>query len=298
EVFSDLKPDNSSSNIYKGRIEGESENVDSISRVLEFGDNISNIDYSESIIESAIRGNGTRPALNDLRVYESRGALRSSTVILLDMSGSMARGMRFYNAKKVCMSLDSLIRSEYKDENLSIIGFGTTAKRISVSDLPILQPYSVNQLEPYIKLKFDLSNIVEKEIESFIPMYFTNLQKGLKLSRQILSSSQIKNKQIILITDGVPTAHCKGSCLYINYPPRKEDFDEALFELMQCTAENIVVNTFLLTNEWDVSYFGEESFIKKFAKISRGRIFYPHPNELNKIILFDFIRNRKKLISY
>lgn len=297
EIFSKLKSD-SSSGSHVTKEYGDSENLTSSTKQLEFGDSVSNIDFSGSIINSILRGNGNIPSLRDLDVFQARGNAKSSTVILLDMSGSMARSMRFYNAKKVTMAMDSLIRSEYKDEKLTVIGFGSTAKIFPITKVPTLQPYPVTIFNPYIKLKFDFSKMKKEDIENRVPQYFTNLQKGLQVARQALSSKQTKNKQIFLITDGAPTAHFKGSILHINYPPAPSDFEEALSEVKQCTEDGIVINTFLLTSEWDMNYFGEKSFIQQFAKISQGRIFYPHPNELNQMIIYDFIANKKKKFSY
>lgn len=297
EIFSKMKSDAGSGSHYTSEF-GDSENVTSVTKPLEFGDSISNIDYSGSIINSILRGNGTIPSLTDLEVFQSRGSSRSSTVILLDMSGSMARSTRFYNAKKVTLAMDALIRKQYKEEKLTVVGFGSTAKIIPISQVPSLQPYDITIFNPYIKLKFNFSKMNKEEIASVIPMYFTNLQKGLNMARQVLSAKQTKNKQVILITDGAPTAHFEGPILHINYPPAPSDFDEALTEVKLCAKEGIIINTFLLTSEWDISYFGERSFIQDFASLSRGRIFYPHPNELNKMILYDFVQNKKMKIEY
>ena len=125
---------------------GDSENITSSVKPLEFGDNISHIDFSGSIINSIIRGNGNIPSKKDIDVFQARGNAKSSTVILLDMSGSMARSMRFYNAKKVTMAMDSLIRNEYKDEKLTVIGFRSTAKIFPITQVPTLQPYPVTIL--------------------------------------------------------------------------------------------------------------------------------------------------------
>jgi uncharacterized protein with von Willebrand factor type A (vWA) domain len=297
EIFSKLKAD-STSGAHVTNEFGDSENITSSVKPLEFGDNISNIDFPGSIINSILRGNGTIPSLKDIEVFQARGNAKSSTVILLDMSGSMARSMRFYNAKKVTMAMDSLIRNEYKDEKLTVVGFGSTAKIFPITKVPTLQPYPVTIFNPYIKLKFDFAKMKREDIENKVPQYFTNLQKGLNMARQALSSKQTKNKQIFLITDGAPTAHFKGSVLHINYPPAPSDFEEALTEVKACAEDGIVINTFLLTSEWDMNYFGEKSFIQQFAKMSQGRIFYPHPNELNQMIIYDFVSNKKKKFSY
>jgi uncharacterized protein with von Willebrand factor type A (vWA) domain len=297
EIFSKMKADSSSGSHVTNEF-GDSENITSQTKPLEFGDSISNIDFSTSILNSIARGNGAIPKLVDMEVYKARGSAKSATVILLDMSGSMARSMRFYNAKKVTLAMDSLIRNEYKDEKLTVIGFGSTAKIIPVQQIPSLQPYPITIYNPYIKLKFDFSKLSKEDIENRVPLYFTNLQKGLNLARQSLSSKQTKNKQIFLITDGAPTAHFKGSILHINYPPSPNDFEEALNEVKLCKQDDITINTFLLTSEWDMNYFGEKSFIQEFAKISEGRIFYPHPNELNQMIIYDFISNKKSKFTY
>ncbi|MCB1176315.1 MAG: VWA domain-containing protein [Leptospiraceae bacterium] len=297
EIFSNMKSD-SASGSHTTNETGDSENITSSTKQFEFGDNISHIDFPGSIINSIIRNKTSKPSLNDLEVHVARGSAKSTTVILLDMSGSMARVNRFYNAKKMAMAMDSLIRKDYKDDKLIIIGFGSTAKVLKIPDLPSLQPYPITIYNPYIKLRFDFSKMTKEQIDNKVPLYFTNLQKGLNLARQLLSSKQINNKDIFLITDGAPTAHFKGSTLHINYPPVPSDFDEALNELKLCTEDGITINTFLMTNEWDFNYFGEQSFIQRFAKISKGRIFYPHPNELNKMVIYDFINNKKKKFSY
>lgn len=296
EIFSDMKAD-SSSGTHQTEEFGDSENITSVTRSFQFGDNVSQIDFPASIINSVQRGNGIKPSLLDLEVHEARGSAKSATVILLDMSGSMSRSMRFFNAKKMVLAMNSLIQKDYKDDKLILIGFGTLARLVPISEIPTLQPYPVTIFNPYIKLKFDLSRMKPEEIETRIPLYFTNLQRGLNLARQVLGSKQIQNKDIFLITDGAPTAHFKGSVLHVNYPPTPPDFEEALREVKLCREEGITLNTFLLTTEWDFNYFGEKSFIQQFAKISAGRIFYPHPNELNKIVLYDFIKNKKRKIS-
>ena len=296
EIFSKLKADSSGSHVTNEF--GDSENITSSVKSFEFGDNISNIDFSGSIINSIVRGNGSRPGLRDLDVYQARGNSKSATIILLDMSGSMARSQRFYNAKKVTLAMDTLIKNDYKDDKLIVVGFGSTAKILQIQELPTLQPYPITIYNPYIKLKFDFSKMSQEQINTSVPLYFTNLQKGLSVSRQLLSSKQIKNKQIFLITDGAPTAHFKGSVLHINYPPVPSDFEEALNEVKLCAEDDITINTFLLTSEWDMNYFGEQSFIQQFARISKGRIFYPHPGELNQMIIYDFVSNKKKKFSY
>lgn len=296
EIFSAMKSEDGSGS-HRTMEYGDSENITSAVKSYEFGDSISHIDYPGSIINSVINGRVGKPGLNDLDVHLSIGSAKSSTVILLDMSGSMFRYNRFFNAKKVCLAMDALIREEFKDDKLTIVGFGSTTRIIPIAEMPLLQPYPVTIYDPNIRMVFDYAKLDRKQIEQ-VPMYFTNLQKGLQTARQILSGKQTKNKNIILITDGVPTAHFKGSKLHLNYPPVSSDFEEALSEVKHCRADKIVINTFLLTSDWDEFHLGGESFIKRFAKISQGRFFHPHPTDLNKMILYDFIQNKKRQIEY
>jgi uncharacterized protein with von Willebrand factor type A (vWA) domain len=295
EIYKHLKSDISGGALYT-KEEGEGEQLMPITREYELGDNISNLDITNSILNSYIRTGQPRPGLRDLEVFKSRGMAKSNIVILLDMSGSMFRLDRFYYAKKMILALESLIRQEYKEDTLHIVGFGTFAKTITIAEIPKLQPYPVTLFDPFIRLRFDLTKRKSGDHRG-IPEYFTNLQKGLALSRKLLSTKQTKNKQIILITDGVPTAHFEGNTLHINYPPSPADFDFALKEAIMCKEEGIILNTFLLTNEWNYSFFEGRSFIHDFAKVTQGRIFYPHPSELGKFVLADFIEEKRKLIS-
>lgn len=296
EIFKHLKTD-TIGNSFITKEEGDGDQVLPITREYQFGDNISNIDFVNSILNAYIRTNQPKPAIRDLEVFKSRGYAKSSIVILLDMSGSMYRLDRFFYAKKMILAFDSLIKEDFKEDILHFVGFATFAKVYSISEVPKLQPFPVTLFDPYIRLKIDLSKLQDYNNKESIPKYFTNLQRGLSLARKVLHTNQTKNKQIILITDGVPTAHIEGNFLKINYPPSPADFDFALREALACKDEGITINTFLLTNEWNFSFFEGRSFIQDFAAKTKGRIFYPHPNELGKMVLADFIEEKRKLIS-
>jgi uncharacterized protein with von Willebrand factor type A (vWA) domain len=211
------------------------------------------------------------------------------------------------------LALESLIREDYREDSLLIVGFGTTAQTYRPADIPALQPFPVTMFDPHIRLRFDMNaramqrdasgrtkrnNPNEKGDDLYhgIPMYFTNLQRGLALCRQLLGGKETKNKQILLITDGVPTAHFEGSTLHINYPPSPADFDFALREARACTEDVITINTFLLTPEWGFNFFDERPFVEEFVKNAQGRVFYPHPSKLDHFVLVDFIEGKKRLL--
>lgn len=294
EIFSVMKSD-SAGGAHEAAEPGESENVSGKTRPMEFGDPVSNLDLPASIINAFVRRGSNRPNYSEMEVFEPRGQARSSTVMLIDMSGSMMRSDRFYNAKKVILALDALIRQDYPDEKLLVVGFGTLAHLVSPADIPSLQPYPVTMFDPHIRLRFDMARPGMREN---VPEYFTNLQRGLELARNLLGSGETRNKQIILITDGVPTAHIENGKLHINYPPSPADFEFALREVRHCSEDEITINTFLLTSDWEMDYFGDESFMKQFAKQARGRIFYPHPTQMNRMVLVDFIQNRRTMFQY
>lgn len=294
EIFSSMKAD-SAGGAHNAAESGDSESTSSSTRPMEFGDSVSNLDLPASIVNAFVKRRSPRPNFSEMEVFEPRGQARSSTVMLIDMSGSMMRSDRFYNAKKVVLALDALIRQDYPDEKLLVVGFGTLARFIAPAEIPSLQPYPVTMFDPHIRLRFDMARPGMRER---VPEYFTNLQRGLELARSLLGSGETRNKQIILITDGVPTAHSENGKLHINYPPSPADFEFALREVRHCTEEEIAINTFLLTSDWEMDYFGDESFMKQFARQARGRIFYPHPTQMNRMVLLDFIHNRKAMFQY
>lgn len=298
-IFRNLKPDDSGGSLISPE-ESDGEQITPNSRSYEMGDNISNLDPAASIINAVIRTGQPRPGIRDLEIFRSRGQAKSATAVLLDMSGSMQRSDRFYNAKKMVLALESLIRDEYREDRLLIVGFGTTAQIYRPADVPSLQPFPVTIFDPHIRLRFDMAARflqAKKNPYEGIPLYFTNLQRGLALCRQLLGGKETKNKQILIITDGVPTAHFEENRLHINYPPSPADFDFALKEARACTEAGITINTFLLTPEWGFTFFDERPFVEEFVKNTQGRVFYPHPSKLDHFVLVDFIEGKKRLIS-
>ena len=160
---------------------------------------------------------------DDFVVHRSDTLTRSATVLMLDMSRSMPLRGYFYAAKKVALALDSLIRSSYPRDTLHIIGFSDLAREISPAALPHL---SVNEY-----------------------VYGTNMQHGLMLARRLLARDPGENKQIIIVSDGEPTAHIENGRPVFFYPPLPETFHKTLLEVKRCTREHIVINTFMLEFE-------------------------------------------------
>ena len=271
----------------------------------EFGDSLSSLDLPSSLLNSAIRQLGTTEKTNgkiridsrDFVVHQTKGAASSAIVMLIDQSGSMSREGRFFNSKKLALALDALIRTEYPEDKLYFITFSTFAKQISVGAIPELAPKPVTIMGGAVNMRIDYSKEVSPRSKDLIPEHFTNLQKGLELARVLLSNSDTKNKRILLITDGAPTAFYEDSFLYLTYPPNERTFDRTLREVKAVTDENITINTFVMGNDFEMNYFGEGEFLEKMHRVNKGRLIFPAPDKLTQYVLKDYLDHKNKIIQ-
>jgi uncharacterized protein with von Willebrand factor type A (vWA) domain len=231
----------------------------------EFGDPF-NLDIHRTIRNAIQRtGGGTPVRLSpeDFEIERTETLTRSSTVLMLDLSLSMPMRDNFLAAKKVAMALHSLISSQFPRDYLGIVGFSELARELKPEQLP--------------EVSWDF-------------VYGTNMQHGLMISRSLLAR-QTGTKQIIMITDGEPTAHVQpnGEVLF-NYPPIPETVDATLREVARCTREGIRINTFMLDA---TSYL--RSFVEKLTQLNRGRAFFTTPETLGDYVLVDFIEQKRAL---
>jgi len=231
----------------------------------EFGDpfNLS----IERTIRNAIQrsGGGTPVALqaDDFEVERTESLTRSATVLMLDLSLSMPMRDNFLAAKKVAMALHSLISTQFPRDFLGIVGFSEVARELTPQQLP--------------EVSWDF-------------VYGTNMQHAFVLSRRMLAR-QSGTKQIIMITDGEPTAHIQPNGeVFFSYPPVQETVDSTLAEVMRCTREGIRINTFML----DVTSY-LKTFVEKITRLNRGRAFFTTPDTLGSFVLVDFIEQKKAL---
>ena len=233
----------------------------------EYGDPF-NLDLSRTVHNAVRRaGSGVPVQLHpeDFEVIETEALTRSATVLLLDLSLSMPMRDNFVPAKKMAMALHTLITSKFPRDYLGLVGFSEVAREIEPEDLPTV---------------------------SWDYVYGTNLQHGLILARKMLAHQQ-GTKQIILVTDGEPTAHIVpydgglGYDVEFNYPPRPETLELTLAEVMRCTKAGITINTFLL--DPDRGLWG---FVDQLSRINRGRTFATTPGELGDYVLVDFLNHK------
>ncbi|MBJ7594033.1 MAG: VWA domain-containing protein [Candidatus Dormibacteraeota bacterium] len=240
------------------------------SKPYEFGDPF-DLDVERTVMNAIQRQASEAPARagvprltpDDFEVHRSDALTRSSTVLMLDMSRSMPLRGYFYAAKKVALALDSLIRSQYPRDSLHIIGFSDIAREISSSDLPHL---SVNEY-----------------------VYGTNMQHGLMLARRMLARDSAANKQIIIVSDGEPTAHIDNGRPVFFYPPLPETFEKTLIEVQRCTREHIVINTFMLESNHQLVQFVDE-----MTRLNRGRAFFISPDRLGDYVLVDYVASKRR----
>ncbi len=226
------------------------------------------LDMKQTIMNGVRRGGvGTpvRLAADDFEVYRTEYSTQSSTVLMIDMSRSMMLRGLFFSAKKVAMALDSLIRGQFPKDNLYIVGFAYVAREMKPADLPA---------------------ITSSEYE-----YGTNLEHGLMLARRLLARHS-GNKQVIVVTDGEPTAHLEGGRVVFNYPPLHETYAATLAEVKRCTSESITINTFMLDHSPYLS-----AFVEQMSKLNRGRAFYASPERLGRYVLVDYLDNKRKLLA-
>ena len=238
----------------------------------EFGDPF-NLDLSKTV-HNAVRRSGTglpvRLTPDDFEVIETESLSRTATVLLLDLSLSMPMRDNFVPAKKMALALHTLITTRFPRDYLGLVGFSEVARVIEPEDLPTV---------------------------SWDYVYGTNLQHGLILARKMLAH-QPGTKQIILVTDGEPTAHIVpydrgiGYDVFFNYPPIPETLEVTLSEVMHCTKANITINTFLLDPDRAL-----RGFIEQLTRINRGRTFSTSPDELGDYVLVDFLRHKTTVRS-
>jgi uncharacterized protein with von Willebrand factor type A (vWA) domain len=272
-------------------------------KTYEFGDPFL-LDLSATVFNAVSHeGTGTPVSLHidDFVVRRQEFLSHTSTVILIDMSGSMAWNNCFYAAKKVALALDNLVRSTFPRDTLQIVGFYTAAEEMKPADLPYVKPKSFgynaslysdyyDMLMGYIDVQLDYRDVVRGRTN--VPQGFTNMQQGLRMAEQMLSKRQSPNKQIILITDGQPTAHCEGDRLYLQYPPSQRTITATLQEVKRCTVKGIAINTFMLAK----SYYLER-FVDQMTKINRGRAFYTTPEQLGEYLVVDYLVKKRRRIA-
>lgn len=250
---------------HKATWSGAGHDREETTKPYEFGDPF-NLHLTQTV-HNAVRRAGTgvpvRLDPSDFEVVETEALTRSATVLLVDLSMSMPMRDNFVPAKKMAMALHTLISSRFPRDYLGIVGFSEVAREIKPEDLP-------TAMWDYV--------------------YGTNLQHGLLLARKLLAH-QHGTKQIIVVTDGEPTAHIDPDGeVFFNYPPVPETLRRTMAEVVRCTRSGITINVFALDIERT-----QFPFVDQIARINGGRTFSTTPDALGGYVLVDFLTHRRVL---
>ena len=221
-------------------------------------------------IRNAINRNGPQTPVrlqpDDFEIYRSEMITSTATAMLVDLSWSMALRGSFQAAKKVALALHNLITTQYPKDSFYIIGFAAYAKELKAHDLPYLQ------WDEYV--------------------LGTNMQHALLLAEKLLAKHPSGSKQIIMISDGEPTAHIEHGEAIFAYPPTPQTIRATFRAVKRCTTRGIAINTFMLESS---EYL--RAFMNEIARINGGRVFYTAPEQLGEYILVDYVENKRKKLG-
>jgi len=248
-----------------------------------------NPDPSSPFVASSLRRSVASPikfSERDFELHLHEGMTSCSTVVLLDMSGSMMRYGRFQAAKQVAMAMQALIRQRFPQDSIDFVGFYSGANRITESQLPLTTPKPVTIYDYQVKLKVPIDKLDKA------PQHFTNLHLGLQLARRILQKRGSENKQIFIVTDGQPTAHVEGDFVHLLYPPDPKSTLATLKEAMLAVRDNCRIATFALIEDyWGMDWVG---FVDQLTKLTKGVAFYTSSDQLASCIMESYLSGRKK----
>ncbi len=293
-IFSKLQPGRSGR--HTGRIMGEGSVELPQTKQYEFGDSLANMDTTQTVINAMLRDPTASPVRlksSDIEVHRTRNSPKCATVVIMDMSGSMRYDGQYMNVKRMALALQGLITSEYPGDFLRFIEMYTFAKLRTAGEIIELMPKPVTIHDPWVRLRADMSrdDISEQQIHP----HFTNIQHALRLARQNLATVDTPNKQVILITDGLPTAHFEDSMLYMLYPPDIKTEQATMREAALCQRDGIVINMFLVPS-WSQS---EEDirFAYRIAENTRGRVFFTAGKDLDRFVVWDYIDRKREILG-
>jgi uncharacterized protein with von Willebrand factor type A (vWA) domain len=293
-IFADLQA--SRTGRHPDAVTGEGAVESPKTKPYEFGDSVAQMDIPASMTNALLRngpGLPVRMTPDDIVIHHTRITPKAATCVLLDMSGSMRYDGQYINVKRMGLALDGLIRTEYPGDFLQFVEMYTFAKPRHLSEIAHLMPKPVTIYNPVVRLKADMSNPDVSEMA--IPHHFTNIQHALQTARRYLSVQDTPNRQVALITDGLPTAHFEGSTLFMLYPPDPRTEEATMREAMLCAREGITINIFLLAN-WNQS---EEDvrFAYRLAEHTKGRVIFTAGRDLDRYVIWDYIKRRMQIVS-
>jgi uncharacterized protein with von Willebrand factor type A (vWA) domain len=243
-------------------------------RPYEFGDPLE-LDVVRTLLNALRRGGAVGARLHlqveDFEAREMDFATQSTTVLLLDMSWSMSWNGRFAAAKRVALALDHLVRTRFPRDHFFVVGFSTRAREIGIRELP--------------EVTWDMGEP------------FTNLQEGLMLAERLIARHPSRSPQVLVITDGQPTAYFLGRELHVEWPMgfggiSPHAVAETLKQVRRVTRRGVTINTFMLDDSPELL-----GFVEHLTQVNRGRAFYTDPAQLGSYVMVDYLNGRRKTRS-
>ena len=243
-------------------------------KLYEFGDPM-NVNISETLLNALEKrkpGEPLRIHPEDFSVHRVEYSTVSETALLIDVSYSMLMNDALHAGKKVALALHRLIQTKYPQDTLHLVAFRSNAKLIQAEDLP-----SIVSLTYFME-------------------HGTDIKEALRFARQLLGSNRTANRQIILITDGEPTAATldRGGRLHSGWGSAMlhgRIVHETLKEVKRCTQSGIKINTFML----GADYY-RQGFVDQLSRMNTGRVFYTTPDQMGNYIMVDYLNNKRKRV--
>ena len=298
-IFSALDP--SRTGRHQDAVAGDGSVETVPTRAYEFGDSVAHMDIPGSLVNALLRqaGEGNAPGRplrltpRDIEVHRTRNTPKCATTVVMDMSGSMRYGGLHVSVKRMALALQGMVLREYPGDFLQFIEMASFAKPRLPGEIVKLMPKPVTIFDSVVRLRADMADPAISEAD--VPPHFTNIQHALALSRQYLAKQDTPNRQVILITDGLPTAHFEGSQLYLLYPPHRRTEEATMREAEACRREGITINVFLLSG-WAQSR-EDIQFAYRLAEVAHGRVFFTAGKELERFVVWDYRSRRRSIIG-
>ena len=300
-IFANLQA--SRSGRHQGPVVGEGAVELQQTKPYEFGDSITQMDIPQTFVNALVR-EGTQDSNSpdrrsvriqneDIEIHRTRNTPKCATVVIMDMSGSMRYDSQYINVKRMALALQGLINSEYPGDYLRFLEMYTFAKVCPPGKIVELLCKIPTIHDPVVNWQIDMSD--ERVSELALPPHFTNIQHALQMARQFLALQDTPNRQIVLITDGLPTAHFEGSDLFLMYPPHPRTEAATMREGALCQREGITINMFLVPS-WSQS---EEDirFAYRLAESTTGRVFFTAGNDLDRFVVWDYIERKREILG-
>jgi uncharacterized protein with von Willebrand factor type A (vWA) domain len=262
QIFDELKRDREGT--HEARDAGGLAEPTGATRPWNFGDH-GQIAVGKTVFNAVVRSEPGQPVHlrpDDFEIVEAEQRTEAATALLLDLSFSMPLRGHFIHAKKMALALHALIEGRYPHDTLYLIGFSDYARQLQPEDLTA---------------------------PGFERVYGTNMQHAFMLANRLLSQHPRATRQVIMVTDGEPTAHLEDDQAYFNWPPVPETIEKTLTEAIRLSKSGVRLNIFMLEESE-----GLARFMERLARVTSGRVFLMDDHRVGEFVLRDYVARRSR----